>query len=158
MSIQLLNFTNLDATQKEIILSWRNHTDVRQWMLYHDTISMDEHLSFIESLKNRSDKHYFLVQRDEEYLGVIDFTAITEDSAEFGIYGNPSMYGVGKILMVTLIDYAFTALRVSKLIANVFSDNEKAKHLYAIFGFIQTNRNFYSNREIITMELCNDNR
>ncbi len=158
MSIQLLNFTNLDGTQKEIILSWRNHPDVRQWMLHHDTISMDEHLSFIESLKNGSDKRYFLVQRDEEYLGVIDFTAITEDSAEFGIYGNPSMYGVGKILMVTLIDYAFTMLHVSKLIATVFSDNEKAKHLYATFDFTQTNRNLYHNKEIITMELCNDNR
>jgi UDP-4-amino-4,6-dideoxy-N-acetyl-beta-L-altrosamine N-acetyltransferase len=127
-------------------------------MLHHDAISMDEHLSFIESLKNRSDKRYFLVQRDEEYLGVIDFTAITEDSAEFGIYGNPSVYGVGKILMVTLIDYAFTALRVSKLIANVFSDNEKAKHLYATFDFKETSHTLYRNREIITMELQHDDR
>ncbi|MCX6074653.1 MAG: UDP-4-amino-4,6-dideoxy-N-acetyl-beta-L-altrosamine N-acetyltransferase [Campylobacterales bacterium] len=158
MSIQLLNFTKLDVTQKEMILSWRNHSDIRQWMLHPNTISMDEHMIFIESLKNRSDNRYFLVQRDDEYLGVIDFTAITEDSAEFGIYGNPNVHGVGKILMVTLIDYAFTTLHISKLIATVFSDNEKAKHLYTSFDFTQTNRNLYHNREIITMELCHDNR
>ena len=158
MSIQLLNFTKLDPIQKEIILSWRNHPDIRQWMFHPNKISMDEHLRFIESLKNRSDKRYFLVQRDDENLGVIDFTAITEDSAEFGIYGNPTIHGIGKILMVTLIDYALTILHISKLIATVFSDNEKAKHLYATFDFEETNRVLYHNKEMITLELCHDNR
>lgn len=151
--IRLLNFTTLDDTEHKLILSWRNHPDVRVWMVNQDEISMNEHLCFIESLKMRGDKRYFLVQQDDEYIGVIDLTGITENSAELGIYTNPDMRGVGDVLMRALIDYAFATLKVRTLIANVFSDNERAKHLYKKFDFTETNRTVYEKREMITMEL-----
>lgn len=151
--IRLLNFTTLDDAEHKLILSWRNHPDVRVWMLHQDEILMNEHLRFIESLKKRGDKRYFLVQQDDAYIGVIDLTGITENSAELGIYANPDMCGVGDILMRALIDYAFATLKVRTLIANVFSDNERAKHLYKKFDFTETNRTVYEKREMITMEL-----
>lgn len=152
--MHLLNFTTLEESECTLVLSWRNHPKVREWMLHPNEISLDEHLHFIESLKSRADKCYFLVKQENEYIGVIDFTDITEVSAEFGIYANPDVRGVGGVLMEVLIDYAFTTLKVKKLVSNVFSDNVRAKHLYEKFDFAETNRNVFQKREMITMELC----
>lgn len=151
--MRLLDFTTLDPKQLTLVLSWRNDPNIRRWMLCRDEISLEDHFRFVESLRQRSDKHYFLVQDNDEYIGVIDFTNITEDTAELGIYANPGKRGVGKILMRILIDYAFSTLRVKTLIATVFSDNERAKHLYEKFDFTETKRTDHGNMELIRMEL-----
>ncbi|WP_294915580.1 UDP-4-amino-4,6-dideoxy-N-acetyl-beta-L-altrosamine N-acetyltransferase [Sulfuricurvum sp. PD_MW2] len=150
--MQLLDFTTLDKEMLTTVLAWRNHSDIRHWMLSDDEISMQNHLQFVESLKNRADKRYFLVQREDAYIGVIDFTDITQNSAEIGIYSNPYMRGVGEALMHALIEYGFSTLGVKMLVATVFTDNERAKHLYEKFDFTETNRTFYKGREMIIME------
>ena len=50
-NIQLLNFIDLELEEKEMILKWRNHPEIRKWMYNQDEIKLEEHLSFIESLK-----------------------------------------------------------------------------------------------------------
>jgi UDP-4-amino-4,6-dideoxy-N-acetyl-beta-L-altrosamine N-acetyltransferase len=83
---------------------------------------------------------------------VVDLTDITATDAELGIYANPDLHGVGKLLISAVIDYAHETLKLTKLIANVFADNEKAKDLYQKFDFVETNRTTYNDREMITME------
>lgn len=151
--MRLLDFTTLDTERLTVVLAWRNHPNVRQWMLNTNEISSEEHFHFVESLKQRSDKRYFLVQDNNDYIGVIDLTDITSTSAEIGIYANPQMRGIGEALMNALIGYAFVTLKVKTLIATVFADNERAKHLYQKFDFTETNRTLYNGREMITMEL-----
>lgn len=146
--IQLLNFTTLNPTQKEFVLTWRNHPNVRKWMINNNEISLEDHLHFIEMLSSTTEKYYFLVQKEDAYLGVINLTDITKESAELGIYANPDMRGVGYLLMNALIDCAST-LGISKLIANVFVNNVRARHLYQKFDFTETNR---SNKKMITLE------
>jgi len=153
MQVRLLDFTTLDTQQLTSVLAWRNHSNIRRWMLNADEILMENHLRFVESLKNRADKRYFLVQLEDEYIGVIDFTDITQNSAEIGIYANPDIRGVGEILMKALVEYAFVTLHLTTLIATVFADNERAKHLYEKFDFTETERSLYNGREMITMEL-----
>ena len=146
--IQLLNFTTLNLPQKELVLSWRNHQSVRKWMINNNEISLEDHLHFIDALSFGAEKCYFLVQQEFDYLGVIDLTDITKDSAELGLYANPDMRGVGYILMNALIDYAST-LGMSKLIANVLVNNVRACRLYQKFDFKETNR---THKKTITME------
>jgi len=148
----------MSDTEKLMVLSWRNHDNVRVWMAHHDIITLDEHLRFINSLENRSDKRYFLVKRDNDYLGVIDFNDISEDFAELGIYSNPDIRHVGAMLMETIIDYAFTQLNLAKLCAKVFSDNIRAKHLYEKFDFTETDRITHQGREMICMERTHEHR
>ena len=62
-NIQLLNFIDLELKEKEMILEWRNHPDIRKWMYNQDEIKFEEHLNFIDSLKLRKDKLYFLVKK-----------------------------------------------------------------------------------------------
>ena len=75
-NIQLLNFIDLELEEKEMILKWRNHPDIRKWMYNQDEIKLEEHLNFIDSLKLRKDKLYFLVKKEDEFIGVIDFTQL----------------------------------------------------------------------------------
>lgn len=148
---QLLNFTTLDQTQKELVLTWRNHPSIRKWMIHNNEISLEDHLHFIDQLSSTTEKCYFLVQKDSDYIGVIDLIAIDLNCAELGIYANPDMRGVGHILMNALIDHA-KKLGLSKLIAHVFVNNVRALRLYQRFDFTETNQTKHTHKKMITLE------
>lgn len=156
--IELINFTDLNREEKKMVLLWRNTPNIKKWMFTSDDISMNNHFNFIESLNNQEEKLYFLVKNSNEYIGVINFTDITSDSSEIGIYSNPSLRGVGNILLQSIMSYAFNNLKVQKLIAEVFSQNEKALNLYKKYGFLEVKRRVFDNKELICMELKNENR
>ena len=158
-NIKLLNFIDLNMEEKEMILKWRNHPDIRKWMYNQDEIKLEEHLNFIESLKSRKDKLYFLVKKDKEYIGVIDFTEIIEEeSLHMGIYTNPNIKGNGKILLNKIIDYSFDNLKVKKIYSEVFSQNNKAYELYEKYNFKDISRKTINNKEVICMELNYEDR
>lgn len=158
-NIQLINFTNLTLEEKEMILKWRNHHEIRKWMYNQDEITLKEHLSFIESLKNRKDKFNFLVKKENEYIGVIDFTQLLKkESVHMGIYANPNTKGNGKILLYEIIQYAFNALNVQKLHSEVFEENKRAYNLYKKFNFKDISKKTINNQQVICMELENENR
>ena len=135
----LINFIDLSIGEKEKVLEWRNHKNIRQWMLNREIISLEEHLNYINSLKLLTDRVYFLVRYRGEDIGVIDFTNIDyiNKSADFGLYVRPNSIGkgLGNILMKLIIDYGFNKLRVDRLIAEVFKENRVAIKLYERFDF-----------------------
>lgn len=152
--IELINFIDISSEEKKMVLSWRNHQDIRKWMSNRNKITLKEHLKYIDSLPFKNDRIYFLVKELNSYLGVIDFTSIVENEfAEFGIYAKPNLIGIGSTLMNTIIDYAFNNLKLKKLIANVYVNNEKAIKLYKKFNFIEIKKDRDNNGEFILMEL-----
>ncbi|MDD3325359.1 MAG: UDP-4-amino-4,6-dideoxy-N-acetyl-beta-L-altrosamine N-acetyltransferase [Sulfurospirillaceae bacterium] len=160
MNTHLCDFTTLTESQKVMILKWRNHEDVRAYMYNEKEIGKEEHFNFIESLKKREDRRYFLVQKEDENIGVVDFNDISKHSATLGLYSNPNLTqkGIGSILLQTIVDYAFYVLKVQTLQAEVFATNEKAKALYEKFGFHVTGQKSVKGKEVICMELRDENR
>ena len=157
--IQLLNFIDLEQKEKEMILVWRNHPEIRKWMYNQDEIKLDEHLSFIDSLQSRKDKLYFLVKKKDEFIGVIDFTQLVEKiSVHMGIYSNPNIKGNGKILLNKIIDYSFNNLKVKRIFSEVFAENDKAHNLYKKFNFKDISEKIVNNKKVICMELKSENR
>jgi len=157
-NIKILNFIDLTLEEKEMILDWRNHPKIRKWMYNQDEIKLKEHLSFIESLKTRKDKLYFLVKKENEFIGVIDFTQLLENkSVHMGIYANPHTQGNGKILLHEIIQYAFITLKVQKLYSEVFEENKRAYNLYKKFNFRDISKKTINNKQVICMELENEN-
>ena len=159
-ALQLIDFVHLSDNEKRMVLEWRNHPNVKEWMYTSDNIALEAHLSFIDSLKHRSDKRYFVVKNDKDYLGVIDFYNIIDDSCEFGLYVNPFAHtrGIGKELLTQSILYAFNALNVQTLVLEVFCNNTKAIHLYEKYGFTPVGTKTFNKNEIIIMELKHENR
>ena len=159
-NIQLLNFIDLKLEEKEMILKWRNHPEIRMWMYNQDEIKLEEHLNFIESLKSRKDKLYFLVKKEEEFIGVIDFLDLDKKEIFYGIYSNPNskIMGVGRILNEISIDFAFNSLKAHKLKLEVFEDNIQVRNLYKKYKFRETSQKYVNNKKVICMELENENR
>lgn len=159
-NIDLINFIDLTLEEKKMILSWRNNPNIKQWMYNSDDIPLDKHLAFIETLNESSDKLYYLVKRDNDYIGVIDFTNININtkSSEFGLYSNVELKGMGKILLNSICEYGFNTLKVDRLIAEAYVKNEKAISLYGEFNFKETAKKVVNNQEVICMELKNEDR
>lgn len=155
-NIQLLNFIDLKLEEKEMILKWRNHPDIRKWMYNQDEIKFEEHLNFIDSLKLRKDKLYFLVKKEDDFIGVIDFTQlVNKESVHMGIYSNPNINGNGKILLNKIIDYSFNNLKVKRVFSEVFAENDKAYNLYKKFNFKAISEKIVNNKKVICMKLEN---
>lgn len=126
-------------------------------MFNQDEISLKNHLSFIKYLKTTKEKLYFLVQQNDDFIGVIDFYNFKDSSCEFGLYANPEMKlaGIGKILTESSIKYAFDVLKLSSLKLEVFSDNAKALGLYRSFNFKECAQKEIDEKTLISMELNN---
>lgn len=154
----LKNFVDLTLNEKKMVLSWRNNFKVKKWMYTNNDIDLNEHLAFIDSLKNNDSKKYFLVLNNNQYIGVIDFININEKSLEMGLYTNPDIKGVGGILLETIIKYSFEVLKTTKIFAEVFSENKKAYSLYKTFNFKEINEKNKNGQKVICMELKNENR
>lgn len=129
MLIKLKDFTKLDTHEIALVFKWRNDHNINQFMKTKH-IAFQEHLNFINDLKHDQSKKYFLVFKNEESIGVIDFINITPISCELGLYAKPGLKGMGQILMDEIKKYAFETLKVQNLKACVFKNNHKALKLY----------------------------
>lgn len=127
--IKLKNFIELNSQEINMIFKWRNHPDISQFMKTKQ-IDFEEHLRFIKSLHQDSDKKYFLIFKNDKTIGVIKFINISSNTCEFGLYAKPNLKGVGQILMDEIKRYAFENLKVQKLKACVFKQNQRALNLY----------------------------
>ncbi len=157
-ALKLINFIDLKLQEKEMILECRNYPEIRKWMYNQHEIKLEEHLSFIESLKSEKDKLYFLVKKEDEFIGVIDFTQLVEKkSVHMGIYSNPNLNGNGRLLLNKIIEYSFNDLKVEKIFSEVFIENEKAYNLYKKFNFKDISEKIVNNKRVICMELENKN-
>ncbi len=145
---KLIDFKNLSKEELYLVLKWRNHPNIRVWMYNKKKISMDEHLNFINSLKQNNTKEYFLLKKDDDYIGVIDL-----NGTYLGIYANPHKKRVGDILLNEIIRYAFDTKKLLFLKAEVYKENKKAIKLYERHGFkLKSQKN-----NLLTMELENEN-
>jgi len=147
MKEKLKKFQDLSLKEKKEVLNWRNHPEIRKWMLNQEEISLKNHLKFIDNL---NENRIYLKIDD---LGIINFK-IFKNYVELGIHKNPDKEKVGNKLLKTAIDYAFNELKTKKIILYVFENNIKAINLYKKFGFKEIDKQ----KNIIKMELKNENR
>jgi UDP-2,4-diacetamido-2,4,6-trideoxy-beta-L-altropyranose hydrolase/UDP-4-amino-4,6-dideoxy-N-acetyl-beta-L-altrosamine N-acetyltransferase len=159
LEVTLVAFTKLSLQDKEMVLAWRNHVDIRKWMLHQQEISLQEHLDYIDSLHQKKDRAYFLVRQHDHAIGVVDLTDIDLKSkrAEVGLYAKPGLKGVGSILMKSIINYAFIRLHLKILVAQVFKENYRAIKLYEECGFKYKSEQS-KKHNLVYMELTDEDR
>ena len=127
--IELLDFTTLTKEEHQFILTWRNSENVSCYM-HTKSITLEEHLAFVERLKQTSQKNYFLVKKNDNYIGVIYLV-----DTFLGLYANPEKQKVGDILLEQIISFAFDKKQLFSLKAEVYKENLRAIKLYKRFGF-----------------------
>jgi len=153
---KLINFTELSLADKKMVLEWRNHLSIRKWMFTQEEITLENHLSYIDSLKTKSDRVYFLLKEQGNSIGVVDYKDIDfiKSKAFIGIYAKPNLRGVGNILMKEIINYGFFELKLNCLISEVLDSNNSAIKLYNRYGFEEIGRR----DNLIIMELKHEDR
>ena len=152
---ELIAFSEMTLDEAEMVLVWRNSKNVKKWMYNQENITLEEHLNYIKTLSKREDRAYFLLKGKRGYLGVVDVTNITKESAEIGIYANPNTQGFGKVLMRVILAYAFEQLQLQRVEAHVYEKNKKAIALYERFGFKIYDTKEDKHGTILQMELKN---
>lgn len=134
----LKNFVSLSYEEAVKVLRWRNHKEIRRWMFTDHEISYDEHMGFIERLKNERTSFYWLARQTDGFdIGVISLNRLDfrNKNAYIGLYSNPEISGVGAILLDCLKTIAFDIAKLHTLRAEVIETNEKAIRLYKKSGF-----------------------
>ncbi|MCK5294513.1 MAG: UDP-2,4-diacetamido-2,4,6-trideoxy-beta-L-altropyranose hydrolase [Arcobacteraceae bacterium] len=152
--IKLQNFAALSKFESKKVLKMRNNILVRKWMYSIDKISYKNHSKYLELLKTKKDRVYFLVIKNGQYIGVVNFTNIKKNKkAELGIYSNPSLKGQGNDLMKIILNYGFVILNLKSIRANVFIKNTLAINLYKRFYF----KEIKIENDLLHMELKKNN-
>lgn len=120
------NFVCLTDEEIVMILRWRNHENVRRQMVNKEIITLENHLKFLEGLKERTDCYYWLVTDNKGvYLGVTDVIHINEkeDIGEIGYYLNQNELGRGFEFMIESLYFVFAQLKLGKNLVTVDVNN-----------------------------------
>lgn len=132
------NFITLSLDEKEKVLEWRNNEKIRRWMNHSEIIPLDNHLRYIESLKNRDDVFYWLVYKDGEAVGVVDILNVEEEnnSVETGYYLNPDLLdsGFGFEFYYYFKLFFHDSLYVERAVGELLVGNTNSYMLITYFG------------------------
>lgn len=122
------NFVCLNEEEKKMILAWRNHEKVRSVMVNKDIISYEDHLKFIDSLKNREDCCYWLViDPVGANVGVLDVVHIDRDKdvGEIGFYLNQEELGKGFQFMIETEYFVYAQLKLKYNMITIDVENRE---------------------------------
>ena len=132
------NFVSLDRKELEMILTWRNHAEVRKWMMNTAPITLEDHLAYVESLKQRDDAYYWLVRRGGIPVGVLNIMGegIQEGIGEPGFYLAPEVLnrGEGILLLQNYKKLFLNILDFEILLGHNYVENVNALQLSLFFG------------------------
>lgn len=134
--VQLRVLSNDDL---EMVLQWRNHDDIRKWMVNSDVIALSDHLAWFERNKNRTDRLFYIFEYQQQSQGYISFVTIPNSAAyEWGFYVKPNAEkGMGHLLGSAALDLAFGDLGLAKIFGQVLEFNEKSLSFHKKMGFVQ---------------------
>lgn len=131
-----VNYIDCSDKTKLEILSCRNLPEVSKWMKNSETISIENHLSFIDTLSNNTDKLYFAILKDDSYIGSIYIIRDENDNLERGIFIHPKYQGTG---LSSKIEHAFSEqlklAGVVRLYAEVALTNHKSIAFHEKLGY-----------------------
>lgn len=131
INISFENFVNINEREKELILKWRNSDRIRNKMTNQEMITLENHLKWINALKEKNNQLYFLFKINKIPCGVFDFTKINKVSCECGSYiGNEDYIGYGILLNFLGFNYAFEKLKLEKVDITVLKNNNRVYKMH----------------------------
>lgn len=131
---QIRNMTKADLLT---VLAWRNHPEVRRFMLTQHEISLAEHTHWFELASKDSNRHLLIVQEYETPIGYVQFSGVAPNGiAEWGFYTPPdATKGSGRKIGNTALDHAFGHLKLHKVYGQAISSNQGSIRFHERLGF-----------------------
>ena len=129
----------MEESDLELVLSWRNHPDIRRFMYSQDEISVDEHLDWFRHAIEQKTKHLLIFEIEKIPHGFVQFSKLRgEPVAEWGFYAEPNaLAGIGMRMGQTALRYAFIELGFKKICGQALAYNAKSIKFHHKLGFQQ---------------------
>lgn len=141
---QFISYPLLSDADHAWILEQRNSERVRRMMINKDEISADDHLKFVNGLKCRRDKQYYLVveKSSGRMIGSVNFEWRAPGEMERGIWIAEDLERCGHASR--LLQEAYTFLKqnhgLARVITTVLADNLASRALEKRLGATQFNQ------------------
>ena len=132
--LSLANFREMEEEDLGLVLSWRNHPDIRRYMYNQHEIMIDEHRQWFE--QNKADlSSFLLIFETTAPLGFVSFKKLGS-CVEWGFYTAPDApKGTGTLLGEAALQYAFEEIKVHKVCGQALDYNQASKRLHQKIGF-----------------------
>lgn len=123
----------------KMVLQWRNHIDIRRFMLTQHEISLEEHTMWFKRVSADPKRRLMLVEEDKQPLGFVQFSNVGVDEvSDWGFYIRPnSPKGSGKKLGVAALTHAFKVLKLHKVCGQAIAENIVSISFHQRLGFVQ---------------------
>jgi UDP-4-amino-4,6-dideoxy-N-acetyl-beta-L-altrosamine N-acetyltransferase len=133
-----ISVRKMRETDLEYVLSWRNHPDVRRFMLSQHEITRDEHRAWFDQASKDETRELLIFHDRNQPVGSVIFSGVKiKSSADWSFYSAPgSPAGTGTRLCETAIEFAFRELKINKIIGKVLEFNEASIRVHERLGFL----------------------
>lgn len=146
--ITLKDYISLSIHEHKELLQIRNEEYIRSVSLNTDVIEIENHLKFVESLKN-ANKKFYAVFFEEKIIGGVNVFDL-DDEVKWGIFFKDDANLIVKsIVPIFFIEYLFENFVKDELFLEVKSDNVNTISYDKNLGF----KTFKEDNGIITMKM-----
>jgi UDP-4-amino-4,6-dideoxy-N-acetyl-beta-L-altrosamine N-acetyltransferase len=120
-----------------ILLVWRNHPEIRRYMLTQHEITLEEHKKWFAINSHDKTKQLLLVLEEDLPIGYVQFSKVKDGGvADWGFYASPqSLKGAGHKIGKTALKYAFEVLRLNKICGQALDFNHISQAFHLRLGF-----------------------
>lgn len=122
-----------------LVLTWRNHPDVRRCMYTQHEITVAEHQIWFEQASHDPRKHLLIFETGPTSQGFVQITRLEcGPVAEWGFYVSPyAPKGIGRRMGQAALRYAFEQIKLHKLCGQALAYNESSIYFHRALGFQQ---------------------
>lgn len=138
--VVLRRIENCTLEQQKAVRDVRNQLGIRKSMYTEHEIGLEEHLTWLEKLKNDDRQIVFIVLVEDAVSGVVSVNTIDElhKKSDWAFYLDENVRGgLGAALECTLLDYVFNELMLEKLNCEVIETNQAVVKMHKKFGFVE---------------------
>ena len=132
----------MSESDLQLVMTWRNHPDVRNYMYSKHEISMDEHRTWYAHASKNAATTILIYERDGKACGFVNLTRTRcSEVADWGFYLAPDApNGYGRDLGFQALNYAFERLKLYKVCGQVLGFNKRSIAFHKRLGFIEEGR------------------
>lgn len=131
------NIRTMAAADIPAVLAWRNHPDIRRYMMTQHEITLDEHQAWFEGASQDATRRLLIVEERQVALGFVHFSDVSEGGVcNWGFYVAPGApRGSGTKLGATALDFAFGQLALHKVCGQALDYNDASIRMHGKLGF-----------------------
>lgn len=120
-----------------LVLSWRNHPNVRQYMITQHEITLEEHQNWFARCSQDPTRSLLMVEELDIPIGYVQFSGVSAGGvADWGFYASPNApKGTGRKIGTAALNHAFNKLQLHKVCGQALAFNNSSIAFHQRIGF-----------------------